>query len=81
LPFAAVVVVMAAALTPEVLIALVRVPYKGVSVGEFLNIFFLPGALIVGSGVLQHYVLTVAAAGVFGIQLSRALGRSRRVPS
>jgi hypothetical protein len=81
-PVAAMALLVATVLTPEILSAVVNVPYKGVSASEFLDAFLLPGGITPGgNGTLQHILMSAAAGGVTAVQLAYAFGGRRGVPS
>jgi hypothetical protein len=81
-PLAAVSMLAIAISTPEILSALVNVPYKGASASEFLDVFLQPGGLTPGgNGTLQHILTSAAVAGIAAVQVAHALARSRGVRS
>jgi hypothetical protein len=81
-PFAAVSILVIAVSTPEILSAMVNVPYKGASASEFLDAFLLPGGITPGgNGTLQHILTSAAVAGIAAVQVAHALARPRGVRS
>lgn len=81
-PLAAVSILAMAVITPEILSAMVNVPYKGASASEFLDTFLLPGGITPGgNGTLQHILQSAAAAGIAAVQVAHAVARPRGVRS
>jgi hypothetical protein len=81
-PLYALTILAIVVLTPLILSAMVNVPYKGISAGEFLDTFLQPGGITPGgNGTMQHILMSAAAAGIAAVQLAHGLGRSRGVGS